>query len=265
VVLACVVAALAISPQARAQLGDVAAYAGWNLIFLNFMQPELPGLFDLNRFTEVNGALWTLKIEVMFYAVLPLLAWLLRACGRQWWVLALAIYLGAEAWRLGLAHVGHTSGPGFLVDLSYQLPGQMSFFISGVALLRLKDHIAWNAGFVLRLVAALAVSLAFDWAEPLRAAALAGLVAWIGLKVRPTVDAARFGDLSYGVYIAHFPFVQGLVAAGLFASSPLLGAGAALAGSLGLALALWWSVERPALRIDSPYRLRGSPHARLPT
>ena len=47
------------------------------------MQPSLPGLFAGNPFREVNGALWTLKIEVLFYLVLPVLAWILRAAGRR--------------------------------------------------------------------------------------------------------------------------------------------------------------------------------------
>ncbi|MEQ9315317.1 MAG: acyltransferase family protein, partial [Henriciella sp.] len=57
-----------------ADVTAILSYLGANLIFLNFLSPDLPGLFDANRFTEVNGALWTLKIEVMFYIGLPVLA-----------------------------------------------------------------------------------------------------------------------------------------------------------------------------------------------
>jgi peptidoglycan/LPS O-acetylase OafA/YrhL len=42
-----------------------------NLSFLNFLQLTLPGVFDNNKLAVVNGALWTLKIEVMFYLAFP--------------------------------------------------------------------------------------------------------------------------------------------------------------------------------------------------
>ena len=69
------------------------------------MEPNLPGVFAGNTVTEVNGALWTLKIEVMFYLILPLLVWLLRFAGRYAWVAFILIYAGAEAWRSGFSHI----------------------------------------------------------------------------------------------------------------------------------------------------------------
>ena len=62
--------------------------AGWwryvaaNLAFLNFLAPELPGLFRDNPIHAVNGALWTLKIEVMFYVALPIIAFICVRLGR---------------------------------------------------------------------------------------------------------------------------------------------------------------------------------------
>ena len=43
-------------------LGEILRYFGANAVFLNFLEPDLPGLFESQRFTAVNGALWTLKI-----------------------------------------------------------------------------------------------------------------------------------------------------------------------------------------------------------
>ena len=219
------------------------------------MQPTLPGLFAHNRFTEVNGALWTLKIEVLFYLVLPGLAWMLRAAGRMRWALIIAIYVAAEGWRLGFAHLGQAQGRPILIELARQLPGQMSFFITGVAFYLLRGQINWRS-----LLAPAGIVL-FWWCptstrrfEPLRAAGLGIVVIWIATAIPRLMDAAYFGDLSYGLYILHFPIIQTVVALGLFAASPGQGTLIALGASLVAALCMWWLVERPALRRDSVYR-----------
>ena len=53
-----------------------------NLVFLNFLQPNLPGLFEHNALQAVNGALWTLKVEVAFYVFVPLAVLAFRKFGR---------------------------------------------------------------------------------------------------------------------------------------------------------------------------------------
>jgi peptidoglycan/LPS O-acetylase OafA/YrhL len=253
VVLACAIGALVFSPEARADLGAVANYLGWNLVFLNFMAPNLPGVFEGNRFTEVNGALWTLKIEVMFYLVLPLLAVLLRAAGRRRWMVLAALYVGAEAWRIGLEAVGQANSAVLLTDLARQLPGQMSFFVVGLAfhMIRLDTRrlqLAALAG-----LGVLVLSLLTPLAEPLRAIGLGAVTIYLATGVRRGVDAARFGDLSYGLYIVHFPIIQTTAALGLFAT-PLIGMSVSALAAFAAAILLWRMVERPALRADSAYR-----------
>ena len=253
VVIACALSALAFSPEARANLAAVGAYLGWNLVFLNFMALDIPGVFETNRFSVINGALWTLKIEVMFYLVLPALAIVLKQAGRHRWLVLVLIYAGAEAWRIGLEAAGNAEGDVLLVELSRQLPGQMSFFATGIALHMTKMdarrlQMAGMAGAGL-----LVLSLLFAAAEPLRAVGLGAVAIYLAIGAPRTVEAARFGDLSYGLYIVHFPIIQTFAAAGLFAM-PFLGLGASLVTAFALALVLWHTVEKPALRRDSAYR-----------
>ena len=253
VVVVCAAGALILVPVAREELGAVASYLGWNVGFLNFMAPNLPGVFEGNRFTEVNGALWTLKIEVMFYLILPVLAWFAQRAGGQRWILFAIIYVGAELWRSLLPGIGSAqSGP--WIELSRQLPGQMSFFVTGIALCAWRKEINWRSMLLPVGGVALVLSILIPQAEALRAAGL-GIVA-IGFAVAaPRLpDAARLGDLSYGLYIVHFPIIQCVVASGIFRTSPALGFVAAAGASFAAALALWWLVERPALRADSAYR-----------
>ena len=246
VVIICAAAGYAFSAEARANPLAVGEYLGWNLVFANFMAPELAGVFANNPVAEVNGALWTLKIEVMFYIILPGLAWLLRMAGPARWLVMALLYAGAEVWRYFLADAGQE-------ELARQLPGQMSFFITGMALYRLslsggRLHIGGLVGAGL-----LAASLMVDVMEPARALGLGLVAIWIAAGWPRLPDAARFGDLSYGVYIVHFPIIQTIVALGLFAA-PWTGAGISLAAAFIAALLLWHLVERPALRRDSAYR-----------
>ncbi len=257
VVVLCVAGALIFSPAARDDLAGVARYLGWNLVFLNFMEPNLPGVFEANRFTEVNGALWTLKIEVMFYLVLPILALLLKLAGRFRWVLFAVIYAGAEIWRASFLHIGQ-SGGGMMAELGRQLPGQMSFFIVGIALAAWREEINWRSLLAPVAIVLLALSIVFPAAMPVRAVGLGVASIWIATVLPRLVDPARFGDLSYGVYIVHFPIIQVAVVAGLFATSPWIGAGVSLLVALLAAMLLWWLVERPALRGDSAYRRHGT-------
>jgi peptidoglycan/LPS O-acetylase OafA/YrhL len=253
VVLLCAAGALAFSPAAREDLAAVARYLGWNLVFLNFMEPNLPGVFQANRFSEINGALWTLKIEVMFYLVLPMLAFFMKLAGGMRWVLFVLVYTAAEAWRASFLHLGQAGG-GIATELARQLPGQMSFFIVGIALAAWRDDINWRSPLAPIGIVLLALSIAVPEAMPLRAIGLGVTSVWVATAIPRLLDPARFGDLSYGVYIVHFPIIQVAVAMGLFAASPWIGAAVAIAAALVCAMLLWWLVERPALRADSAYR-----------
>ncbi|MEZ6002401.1 acyltransferase family protein [Hyphomonas sp.] len=243
----------AVSLALTGNLAGVARYIGANLVFLNFLSPDLPGLFAGNRFTAVNGALWTLKVEVMFYIALPLIAVLMRRMGPARWALLLLLYAGGEAWRLLLPSLfDHPLAP----EISRQLPGQMAFFASGIAL-----HAVWDRArsapwlFGLAGLALLAASFAHPALMPVRAVGLAGLIAAIAFLPGPPLNAARFGDVSYGVYITHFPILQALVMAGVFVQAGAV-AGFTAAGVLVFAASylLWHFVEKPALRPSSHYR-----------
>ncbi|MHA7856537.1 MAG: acyltransferase family protein [Henriciella sp.] len=238
--------------QNEHSLLDVFRYIGANLIFLNFLEPNLPGLFEGQRFTEVNGALWTLKIEVMFYTVLPIIAWLLARLGKYWWVGVAVLIMSAFAWIELMGVFDHPLSP----VLARQLPGQMMYFAAGIALWKLWP-IAQAQAVWLGLIGgiALILSLWVPGLEALRVLGLAGLIAGLAFGPGPALNVASYGDVSYGVYIVHFPIVQMLVSIGAFT---VLGTWGGLVLSAVLVFlasyALWWWVEKPALRRDSHYR-----------
>lgn len=232
------------------QFTNVLRYLGANLAFLNFLEPNLPGLFEGQRHSAVNGALWTLKIEVMFYLALPILGFMLARLDKLKWALLTLIYIAAEIWRSQI--------PGMQVphvdQIARQLPGQMSFFAVGIALWIVKDIVrkhAIKAGLVGLTLVIISFLQPFEF---IRALGIGGMVAGIAFAHGFHINAARWGDISYGVYITHFPIVNALVALGAFAISPWLGLTLAAVSVFVASLLLWKFVERPFLRRDSHYR-----------
>lgn len=234
-------------------VAGVGSYLAANLVFLNFLAPDLPGLFADNRFTAVNGALWTLKIEVMFYLVLPLILMGLNRLRSFWWAGIVLLYAAGEAWAMLVPGIAEQAAG---TELGRQLPGQMAFFAMGIALWKASPGIQnrWGA-LALCGTALLGATYLHPPLEPLRALALAGVIGAVAWAPGPELNAARFGDVSYGLYITHFPILQALAAAGLAATLGLAGF-LALATVLTLAasFALWHLVEKPALRPSSHYR-----------
>ena len=93
-------------------------------------------------------------------------------------------------------------------------------------------------------------------AEPLRAIGLGSVAIWAATGLPRLIDAARFGDLSYGLYIVHFPdHPDGDGAGRLCGGSRSRAFQLRPSPASCAALLLWWLVERPALRSDSAYRV----------
>jgi len=231
------------------------AYVLPNLGFLNFVEPTLPGNTVHGLFGSyegiVNGALWTLKIEVMFYMALPFIWWVMKRLPKLQITLLVLMMIGAEIWRYVFTQqIDHN----YAAQLARQLPGQMGYFAAGMYMWlnweRIKSPQIWwpLLGLVLVSISVWETNL-----HIVRPIGLALIIASIAFAAGPALNAAKFGDMSYGVYITHFPIIQACIAAGLYAS-PLIG----LAVSLGLTFVasfiLWHLIEKRALLPSSHYR-----------
>ncbi len=229
---------------------ELLAYLASNLLFLNFLHPTLPGVFAGNPLAAVDGSLWTIKIEVAFYLGVPLIVWAMRRLGRLPTLGAIFLCSLAYSWLCTL--LARTSGQAIWLLLGKQLPAQMVYFVSGALCYYYHDFIARH----LRVVAPLGLAcLAIGWTwgvQALYAPGLASAVFLLAFGTAP-VHFARFGDLSYGLYIWHFPIIQALIAAGLFAASPYTGLLAAWGAALLAATLSWHLVEKPWLARGSHY------------
>jgi peptidoglycan/LPS O-acetylase OafA/YrhL len=208
-----------------------------NLSFLTFLHPSVAGVFAANPQSEMNGALWTIKIEVMFYAAVPIIVWLCRRLQRD--AVLWALFAASIAYRV-LLHPAHEK-------LAIQLPGQLSYFMIG-ALVHYHLPFFMKYGRWLMLAAACCYGAHYwsGWYFP-RPAAIAVLTLGFALLLPPVKGPTRWGDFSYGTYVLHWPIIQMVVAAGLYRAHPW----PAFVVSVALvevgAIFSWFVVEKPAL------------------
>lgn len=240
-------------PAAEYFSSDLVRYLAANLVFLNFLEPNLPGVFRGNPISEINGALWTLKIEVMFYAAVPVIAWLGARAGRGRTLLVL--YLLASAYVMWMEWLYQRTQNGFYLILQRQLPGQLGFLLAGATCYYYATWIAsrWRWIVPLAVIAILAAKAWWPLAVVALPAAVGALVVYAAVGVRPLANFGKYGDLSYGIYILHFPVIQWLVSSGVYRESPSGGLAATIAIVLALAFASWHLVEKPFLRRTSHY------------
>jgi len=71
---------------------DLIKYMIANLSFLNLIHPELPGVFENNYIQGVNGALWTIRFEVLFYMFIPVAGTILSKYNKKYVCLLVLLY-----------------------------------------------------------------------------------------------------------------------------------------------------------------------------
>lgn len=216
-----------------------------NLSFLNFLQDILPGVFYNQLFQSVNGALWTIKVEVMFYVLVPVMAALVRRFNSHWALVSLFVLSCAYRWYFTAVHPSEV--------MVRQLPGQLQYFCVGGWLYY---NLAWflKQGWWLFGVAVVGLALVqFGGEITVRPIVVGLLVMFVGFRAPYLGNWSRFGDFSYGVYIVHFPIIQLLVHAGLFARQPALGLGLTLLLVFMAAWLSWHLVEKRFLLQSSHY------------
>ena len=240
-----------LTPAAYFTSKEWVRYLTANLLFLNFLQPTLPGVFTHSIESVVNGPLWTIKVEVMFYMTVPLLA-LLRRRFNIIWIFA-ALYIGSVAWDQIFIHLYTSTGRGMYDVVRRQLPGQMAFFVTGGLLFYYFDAFKRRA-HLLALISLVTVIAHFEIGLPWLFPAALGVLVVYAAEILPYLgNFGRFGDMSYGLYIFHYPVLHIVAALGLIAAP-----GVSFAVGFGVAILLafvsWHLIEKPALLRTSHYR-----------
>ncbi len=236
-------------------------YLGANLLFLNFLAPSLPGVFALNNVSAVNGALWTLKIEVAFYLFVPVMHYLSTRFGTR--KTMAVIFCLSCFWKYGFALLDSLHGSGGIdaadssrsiyAKLEVQFPAQLAYFTAGILLLLYFDKLKSHFRAIACITAAVFLLDHFLGKGALDVVWISGVVFVFGFW-RYFGNFAKYGDFSYGVYIVHWPILQTMCSLGLTKLDPAVFLALALALIALTSILLWKLVESRFLATSSHYR-----------
>jgi len=239
--------------------GNLGKLVLWSICQVTLLQDWNPDFLRGWGTGGVNGSLWTIPVELSFYAFIPLIY---LAC--RHWRNCTAVLLIVTALSFGIQIITYQfqhQMPELLFKLIIKTPlPWVGMFCCGILaqrfLPKLHPLVAGRLPRFLALYIALAV---LAWRFPvngiLRAhvnnmgiinfMALCALVLSLAYSWPDLADRwLRRNDISYGVYIFHMPVINVFAHTGFNGWAAF---SAAVAGSIGMALGSWFLVEKPAL------------------
>jgi peptidoglycan/LPS O-acetylase OafA/YrhL len=262
------IGAIAIKIATEPQFGPVTRteMLAWWAAQMTSYQQYAPNFLHHMR---INGSLWTIPVELEFYALLPVLYAFLRLRERRGDLALIAIILASAVFHWMVMHAPNESTLGsnrWLIESALPF---LWIFLSGVLIQRHWSHLRkylagwahwWILGYVL-LSAVLrqqfyilvgSADFNFIFLLPLAGVVMSCAITWPALSDKMLAHH----DISYGTYIYHVIIIDAMIDLGARRDAPH--ALAALALSAGLGALSWLCVERPFLR-HKHNALRSSP------
>lgn len=222
-------------------------YYFFNLLFLNFKFPCIENLNSINNINDcaVNGSLWTIKFEILFYLTLPLLMFFGKIHKKRFFhfitiisLLILGIFNNISIYLEILLC--------FLIGVGFSMTRESwSSFLKNIKIYS-----------YFRLIIVLTLIILSGGIIPLFIILPLLLLA----SFLPTVDnskdlrISKYGDLSYGIYLIHFPIIRILDYSKIseISSKYFLMTSVYLLSIIG-AFFLYWMIERKFLNKNSYY------------
>ena len=220
-----------------------AQYLGANLLFANFLQPCINYIFTSNLYCAVNGSLWTIKVELMFYVFVPILFYSLKDKSKMVKNLFLVVI-----YALSIYYFGYFAGLG-KDELTRQLPGVLCYFVSGIFLFVNLDFFKkWRTILLPFAIAAVFLEKGILYQNLLTPFALGICIFWFAFSNIPLKNFAKYGDFSYGIYLVHFPIVQLFVQENLFEKYSFYAFFGCVCLVLLFSVFIWNFIEKPILK-----------------
>lgn len=222
-----------------------------NLMFVNFIEPSLPGVFvdSPNLMSAVNGSLWTMKGEVVCYISVPAVYAVIRRYSEHASHILCVLIGGCFIVYVLLTLNSDGLERGIVTILAKQFRVFTFFYVGALINIYLQDikkykWITISVALILLYISTLNGCLNLC----LRPFTDSVMVIWFSMVGTWGHFLSRYNSLSYDVYLIHFPVIQLILALGLM---PCLGAYGALAVTIVVSFATatfsWFVIGKPIL------------------
>ena len=209
----------------------------FNLDFLNYAQPTLPGVFETNVQPFINGALWTMKVEVLFYVTVPIVHWLIGKYGKNRVLLPIIICSLIFYYTMLVMYV--VTDDQFFYSMTHQIIAVLPYFYIPVLLLYNFDWVKSHIQTIMLVSSVLMIpclstsidSFLLPLVLPVWIVSFAYGCKWL-------LFSAKWKDVSYQFYLFHFPVLQ-LSIAMLGGTSTTFIAAVALSATIFIAICLY--------------------------
>lgn len=219
-------------------------YLAANMALANFLQYDIGGVLSGLHNPGINPSLWTLKIEIGFYLIVPMIY---VATFRWGWPVLALLYVASVGYNV-LMLQRHDA------QLARQLPGQLQFFVAGMALCLYGGRLRVRP--LVSVVIAVGFLVAWSFMQPIPPGIRPVIVAAFVYSFAMCTPPVRLkSDLSYSVYLMHGPLLQTSILLGLFRDD-LVFLAAAICIVLALAYLFERLVERPGNAFGRSLSLR---------
>ena len=238
-------------------LAEGIMWVACQLSVLQFYNPDFLRDYGVGA---LNGSLWTIPVEISFYAILPLIYWAIRVKrGRPGNKELFAIFgvclIGSIAWslnRFGIEHVQLKK----LVTVS--VVPWLYMFLVGVLLQRNRWFVEnWLEGRITAWILVFAAAQLVTWQSgmpvtgnninPISVIVLGCLTISTAYSFKNASRILRGNDISYGLYIYHMPIVNSLIFVGL--KRDTMAFFGAICSTVAVSILSWRFIENPCLRL----------------
>lgn len=246
-----------LKPEAYFTQSQTWQYLAANLTMMNFLQPSLPEVFIDCYEPSVNGSLWSMKYEVLFYILIPFMIMLMRKYNK----LTILLFI------FGLHIIYHATFD-YLEDnypektiystLHHTSFNTMIYFFSGTALILYFDLFCRYINIILPFCIILLVFMHFDisyfyilnYIEPL---VFSAVIIGMAYFCKPLNFMKHYDNISYGLYLYHYPIIQAIVQFGLHKYDIWLAFLLTISLTILFATISWCLIEKPILKWNEQY------------